>query len=390
MKNVESTIKNWLINLLNKIRNPLLGLDQGILLCIVFLLGFGLVQVYSASYIFATETYSDGLFFFRKQFLFSILFCIVLLAVANIPWQWIERHGSKMWYISSVLLFLTLIPGIGVKVGGASRWLNLGLGFRFEPSEILRVSMALLLASYIRFNWAQMKWPEILARTLVLILPMLALLKQPDFGNFFINSVQIFVVLFCFGLAWRYVFSLFAVSGLAFFALIWFVPYRKARFLTFLDPWSDPSGDGFQVIQSMMSFYNGGLTGVGLGKGQGKLFFLPEAHTDFTMAVLGEEAGFIGVLLLISLFFYLLMRGMQIAFQTQSSFARALSIALITSFSVQVFINMGVAMGLLPTKGITLAFLSYGGSSLLGSAFLFGLLLNIRRQKHLFTRGQDF
>ncbi|MCB0412631.1 MAG: FtsW/RodA/SpoVE family cell cycle protein, partial [Bdellovibrionales bacterium] len=158
------------------------------------------------------------------------------------------------------------------------------------------------------------------------------------------------------------------------------VPYRYQRIQAFLDPWSDPSHKGFQVIQSMLSFHSGGLTGVGLGQGQGKLFFLPEAHTDFTLAVLGEEMGFLGFLLVVSLFGFIVFRSLQIALQNEDFERRAIALGLCLVFSFQIFINMGVSMGLLPPKGLTLPFLSYGGSSLICSCLAMGWILNLDRQ----------
>jgi cell division protein FtsW len=165
----------------------------------------------------------------------------------------------------------------------------------------------------------------------------------------------------------------------AFYVLVMSVPYRRARVLAFLDPWADPDQKGFQVIQSMLSFSSGGIFGAGLGQGQGKLFFLPEAHTDFTMAVLGEEIGFIGFISVMALYGFIVVRGFQIALKTENTFRRALALGITITFAFSVFINAGVVMGLLPTKGLTLPFLSYGGSSLVALSLVLGLLLNIEK-----------
>ncbi|MGE3757541.1 MAG: FtsW/RodA/SpoVE family cell cycle protein, partial [Pseudobdellovibrionaceae bacterium] len=170
-----------------------------------------------------------------------------------------------------------------------------------------------------------------------------------------------------------------AIAIPAFYILVMSVPYRRARVLGFLDPWSDPESKGFQVIQSMLSFHSGGLTGVGLGQGQGKLFFLPEAHTDFTLAVLGEEMGFVGFILLMFLYGFIVFKGFQIAIRTGSPFRKAVALGLTMTFALTVFINVGVVLGILPTKGLTLPFLSYGGSSLLTKSLMFGFLLAIER-----------
>jgi cell division protein FtsW len=165
----------------------------------------------------------------------------------------------------------------------------------------------------------------------------------------------------------------------AFYLLVMRVPYRRDRVLGFLDPWADPEQKGFQVIQSMLSFHSGGITGAGLGQGQGKLFFLPEAHTDFTLAVFGEEMGYVGFLCLLTLYGYVVLRGFQISLKCESIFRKALALGISMTFGLSVFINAGVVMGLLPTKGLTLPFLSYGGSSIVTLCFMFGLLLNLER-----------
>lgn len=354
-----------------------------LLLSIIALLGVGLVQVYSTSFIFATEVFDNGLHFFVRQLAFAFLAILLLLGVSRVPLKLIEKFGWGLWLMASVGLVLTFIPGLGVKVGGASRWIQLPLGVRFEPSELLKFSFPLLFASLVARNsealqniFGRMKWWMYL---LLVAVPLLILLKQPDFGSFAIILCVGLGLLFAFGLKWRYIFTALAVLIPSFYVLVMRVPYRRARMMAFLDPWSDPAQKGFQVIQSMLSFHSGGLTGEGLGQGQGKLFFLPEAHTDFSLAVFGEEMGFIGFLILLSLYGFVVFRAFQIAIKVENIFYKAFSIGLGMTFGLSVFINAGVVMGLLPTKGLTLPFLSYGGSSLVTLSLMFGILLNIER-----------
>ncbi len=354
-------------------------LDRGILLAVFALLGIGLVQVYSSSFIFAIDSRGDGLFFFKRQLVFSCMAVGVLLMTAMVPFRWIEKLGWLLWPIAGIGVVATMIPGLGVKAGGAARWLNLPGGFVFEPSELLKIALSLLLATYFSRKTpalGQYEWP---ARALLFAFPLLAALRQPDFGSFFICSAVFFCVLFAFGLRWKYIIGAVSVALPAFYFLVMSVPYRRARIMAFLDPWADPEKKGFQVIQSMLSFQSGGLTGAGLGQGQGKLFFLPEAHTDFTLAVLGEEMGFIGFMVVFALYGFLVFRGLQLATRTEEKFPKVLALGLSLTFGLSVFINCGVVMGLLPTKGLTLPFLSYGGSSLMMTCFLFGLLLNVER-----------
>lgn len=356
-------------------------LDRGLLLAIFALIGIGLVQVYSSSFIFAIESRGDGLFFFKRQLIFGILAVGVLLFTALIPFKYIEKYGWLLWIAAAVGAAATMVPGLGIRAGGAARWLNLPGGFVFEPSELLKISLSLLLATFFSRRFEQLgqyEWP---ARFAIFCLPLLIVLRQPDFGTFAICCAVFASILFAFGLKWRYIIAAASVAIPSFYVLVMSVPYRRARILAFLDPWADAEHKGFQVIQSMLSFQSGGLWGAGLGQGQGKLFFLPEAHTDFTMAVLGEEMGFIGFLVVVGLYGYLVFRGLQLAARAEDRYGKVLALGLSLTFGFSVFINMGVVMGLLPTKGLTLPFLSYGGSSLLMTCFLFGLLLNVERSE---------
>ena len=354
-------------------------LSSPLLLAILTLIGIGLVQVYSASYILSSETYGDGLYLFQRQLIFAALAFAALLISAQLPLNWVERWGWLVWLVASMGVIATLIPGIGVRVGGAVRWIQIPFGLRFEPSEVLKLSFSLLFATLLvrsKTSLAKVKWPWLI---LLVAAPLLLLLKQPDFGSFAIIVLVAIGLLFAFGLKWRYIGLGLAVVFPAFYFLVMNVSYRRARVLAFLDPWADPEQKGFQVIQSMLSFSNGGLLGEGLGQGQGKLFFLPEAHTDFTLAVLGEEIGFVGFVGVMAIYGFIVVRGFQIALKTQSLFRRALALGLSLTFALSIFINAGVVMGLLPTKGLTLPFLSYGGSSLVALCAMLGLLLNIEK-----------
>jgi cell division protein FtsW len=354
-------------------------LSSPLLLAILTLMGIGLVQVYSSSYIFATEAFGNGLHFFIRQLIFTALAFVALLGAAQIPIRWVEKWGWILWVLASFGVVATFVPGLGVKAGGASRWLQLPMGVRFEPSEVLKFAFTILFASLLARQenlLGKLKWWGL---ALLICLPLLLVLRQPDFGSFAIIICVGVGLLFAFGLKWRYILASLMVIVPAFYLLVMRMPYRRARVLAFLDPWSDPEQKGFQAIQSMLSFHTGGITGAGLGQGQGKLFFLPEAHTDFTLAVLGEEMGFIGFLMVLALYGYVALRGFQIASRCESAYRKALALGISMTFALSVFINAGVVMGLLPTKGLTLPFLSYGGSSLLTLCFMFGLLLNVEK-----------
>lgn len=367
------------------------ALSSSLLLAILSLLGIGLVQVYSSSYMFATESYGDGLYFFKRQAIFAAIALMVLLGTLSIPMHVIQKWGWTLWAAGTLLVAATFVPGLGIRVGGALRWLQFPFGFRFEPGELLKIAFSFLFATLmIREESLLKKWPWYLL-FLFVVVPLIILLKQPDFGSFAIIMIVGLALLLGFGLRWKFVAIALAFVLPAFYFLVMTVPYRRARVLAFLDPWSDPAAKGFQVIQSMLSFHSGGLTGVGLGQGQGKLFFLPEAHTDFTMAVLGEEMGFVGFVAVLLLYGFVVTRGVQIALKAQDTFKRSLALGLSVTFGISVFINCGVVMGLLPTKGLTMPFLSYGGSSLVVLCFMFGILLNIENslQDDRFTQRFD-
>ena len=362
---------------------------SSLLLAILALMGAGLVQVYSSSYIFATESFGNGLYFFNRQLIFSVIALVGMIAAAQMPLKWIEKWGWVLWLGAAAGIMLTFVPGLGVKVGGAARWIQLPMGLRFEPSEVLKFSFSFLFATLLVRQQSvlrNIKWWALLA---LIVVPLVLLLKQPDFGSFAIIVCVSLALLFAFGLKRRYIAAAVAVVLPAFYFLVMRVPYRRNRVLAFLDPWSDPEQKGFQVIQSMLSFHSGGMTGSGLGQGQGKLFFLPEAHTDFTLAVLGEEMGFVGFAILLSLYLFVILRGFQISLKCEKPFLRALAIGITMTFALSIFINAGVVMGLLPTKGLTLPFFSYGGSSLVTLCVMLGVLLNIERAVDEGSAGTD-
>lgn len=354
-------------------------LSSNLFLALLALLGMGIVQVYTSSYIFAFETYGDGLFFFKKQLLFGFASLIVFFIAFSIPLAWIQKFSWLLWIVGFLGVGLTLIPGVGVKVGGAYRWLQLPLGFRFEPGELLKIAFIFYFSSLLYFRKTLFNKIPMIFLVAVLLIPLFLLLRQPDFGSFAIICLTAISLLFAFGLSWKYILGGFVAIIPLFYFLVMQVDYRRARVMTFLNPWADPEHKGFQVIQSMLSFHSGGLTGVGLGQGQGKLFFLPEAHTDFTLAVMGEELGFLGFFFILCIYGFILYRTLQIAILIRSDFFKSIVVGSALVFGINVFINCGVVLGLLPTKGLTLPFLSYGGSSLLVYMFLFGIVVNIEK-----------
>ena len=359
--------------------------SRNIFLCLFFLSGLGLIQVYSASFLFATETYGNGLFFFNKQLIFSAVGWTAFFIIAFIPWKYNRYLGMLLWFLSVLLLILTLFPQTSVVVGGARRWIQLPFSFRFQPSELIKVTMPFILAWLVVLKE---KWPlqEIFFWFISFFsigFPILILIQQPDFGTVILLSALIACLVFVLGLPWLYFLLGMSVMSSALFYFIINVGYRSDRLSAFLDPWSDPSGKGFQVIQSLLGVHSGGLFGVGLGKGQSKLFFLPEAHTDFTLAILAEETGFIGLLILFSVYAFLIYTGWKLSLKIHDFYEKVLSFSLVFVFAISVFIHCAVNLNLLPAKGLALPFLSYGGSSLLCTFLLFGWLISIEKNNRL-------
>jgi cell division protein FtsW len=357
-----------------------LGADRLLLLVVLLLYSVGLVQVYSSSFILAEDKLGDGLYFLRRQALFTVASVAVLFGTVFFTARRIWRWGYVLWPISIGLMVCTFVPGLGHSAGGAARWISLPGGFKFEPSELLKVAFAVWVATLFDNEHPVTKKLSWWMKPLSVVLPMLLLLPQPDFGSFAIISISLLTILFVAEMRWTYVVSLLLTGGTALFALVWMVPYRRARLMSFLDPWRDLSKGGFQVVQSLLGFHAGGLTGVGIGEGQAKLFFLPEAHTDFTLSVLAEETGWIGLTVLLLLYLTLIFKGFGLVVRQQTTFGRVLLTGLMSVFSLQVLVNFSVALGMLPTKGLTLPFLSYGGSSLVAVGLTFGLILGVGGQ----------
>lgn len=357
------------------------SLSRNILLCLFFLSGLGLIQVYSSSFLFAGELYGDGLYFFKKQFLFTVLGWAVFFTAAFIPWRYNRYLGMMVWFLSVLLLFFTLIPQISIEAGGARRWLALPFSLRFQPSELLKISLPFLLVwlLVLKEKWLLQEVFFWMMSFFAVSMPFLILYLQPDFGSLTLLISLILALVFILGAPWLYFFAGFGLfaAGFIFFAAS--EKYRLSRLEAFINPWEDPSGKGFQVIQSLLGIHSGSLWGAGLGKGQSKLFFLPEAHTDFTLAVFAEETGFIGLAVLFSVYAFLIHQGWKVSLKAYDFYEKIIAFCLVFVFALSVFTHCAVNLAMLPTKGLALPFLSYGGSSLVCVFLLFGWLLSIER-----------
>ncbi len=336
--------------------------------CYLILLFFGLIQVYSSSFIYALENYNDGLFFFKKQVVFVLLSLSAFYLSGKIHFKYFKYLGYLLFLVAAGGLALTFVAG--VTVGGATRWINLPMGFRIEPGEFLKVGYGFflfgLLALKEKYPDMSFWWPLAIITTGFTA----AFLKQPDFGSVILMITSLSVVLFLKikNLKPFILVALVLVGGLSFFLTQ--ESYRMDRVKTFLNPWEDPSGKGFQSIQSFVAFKKGGFFGEGIGQSQSKFFFLPEAHTDFTLAVFAEELGFLGVFALLAVFMTLVFELLRIAREQEDEKKMYLSYYLASLFFFYFFINVCVNIGLLPAKGLPLPFFSYGGSSLLALTIL--------------------
>ena len=355
----------------------------------IFFIGLGIIMIYSSSSIFAAQKFHDSTFFLKKQALFGVFAIICMFAAAQIPYAFLKKLSYPLWLMSIVLLILVLVPGIGTKVGGAVRWLKFG-PLSFQPSEFAKLAVVILLShSLAKKEREEIKRFSIgVLPHLIFVIPIsLLIIVQPDFGTAMMLIALLFTMLFAAGIPLKYLTALSALSSAAASILILCKGYRFERLLTFMDPWKNPTGSGFQIVQSFLGFGAGGLYGTGLGKGTQKLFFLPEPHTDFILSVIGEELGFLGVLLVISLFIIIFVSGIRISIYARDLFGTYLALGITFFIGLQAAINMCVVMGLLPTKGTPLPFLSYGGTSLLCNAVSIGILLNISTQCNFKTRN---
>jgi cell division protein FtsW len=353
--------------------------DLVIMLMAIALTCFGVVMVYSASSIMAAKRFHDGFFFLKRQGLFALFGFGLMLITMRINYQFWRKLAAPILLGCIVLLVLVLIPGIGGSAGGASRWIRLIPGFNFQPSEVAKIALIMYMAYSLDRKQDKIKQlgPGFVSYMLILLVMLGLLLKQPDMGSALTLAAVAIIMLFAAGTRLVYIISIVLMSMPFLYFLVMNVDYRKRRILAFLDPWHDPQNSGFQIIQSWLALGTGGVFGQGLGEGKQKLFYLPEAHTDFILAVIGEELGFLGVIVIIVMFFLLVQRAMCIAVAAPDTFGRFLALGIAVLFGIEASVNMGVVTGLLPTKGLALPFISYGGSSLLISLFAVGILLNI-------------
>lgn len=356
---------------------------HGILVPVVILLCIGIIMVYSSSAFMSTEKYGNSLHYLWKHLFTVLIGFIGMIFFIKLDYQDIKRFVIPLLVFSFILLILVFVPGIGMSAGAKStvkRWINMRL-LTFQPSELVKIAIVIFLSKYISKNANRMNTLRhgIIIPIAVMVVFQGIILLQPDFGAAMSIGIITLTLLIIGGIRWRYIVSVIAVSIPAVIALIIAAPYRLKRILAFIDPWKDSQGTGYQLIQSFYAFGMGWITGVGIGSSKQKLYFLPEAHTDFIFSLIGEETGLIGAVIVVGLFVYLLIRGFKIAMQTEDSFGYYLAIGLTVMIGSQALINFAVSTGLMPTKGLPLPFISYGGSALLVNMMAVGILINISK-----------
>jgi cell division protein FtsW len=367
----------------------------------LLLLAIGLVMVYSASIAMAEASAHTGYrpwYFLARHAAFVVIGLASALIAFQIPLKAWQRAAPYLFMLGAILLVAVLVPVLGKQVNGSKRWLSLYL-VNLQPSELMKLFAVLYAASYAVRKASFLHAEQPLRQTLLKgFLPLLAvmiaiaalLLHEPDFGACVVIVAIAFGILFLGGLDWRLLIGLGFLLPIALWMMIRFAPYRLQRFTVFLDPWSDPLGKGYQLTHSLIAFGRGEWFGVGLGASVEKLLYLPEAHTDFLLAVVAEELGFAGVLLIVALFAWLLVRAYAIGRQAarlERPFSALVAHGIGIWLGVQTFINIGVNMGVLPTKGLTLPLLSFGGSGIVANCLALAILMRVDFENRRLLRG---
>ena len=371
--------------------------DYNLFWAALILLGLGLVMVYSSSVDSAAASKLsnyENYYYLVRQSIYILLGFILGYICFLIPIYFWQRTAPYLFIVGLILLVIVLIPGIGREVNGSRRWISL-IFFNFQPSEIVKLFTIMYASDYVLRKSKQMRTiiKGFLPMLGVIVLTGFLLLLEPDFGALAVITLIAMGILFLGGLTYKIFFSLLIFAPISIYFLIISSPYRMERIVGFLDPWSDPFGKGYQLTHSLIAFGRGEIFGVGLGGSVEKLQYLPEAHTDFILAVLGEEFGFVGVTFVIVLFAYLVLRMIGIAkesIQNKKHFAALMAQGVGLWFGVQGIINMGVNLGLFPTKGLTLPLLSYGGSSILMNMIALAIVLKIDHENRKNMRGQFY
>lgn len=356
------------------------NIDLVLLISVIAISIFGIIMIYSSSNIWAEYKFNDAFKYLKMQGLFLIVGIVLMIIISKIPYKYYLDKANIILVICFALLILVLIPGIGKIRNGSRSWFGVG-GLGIQPSEFMKLALIIFISKYLhkneRNNISIKK--DILPILFITLLTFGLIMLQPDFGTGVIIVMSIIGILFISGLKMKFFIIAGLVGVVGAVVLILIAPYRFERILSFINPWVDPLGTGFQAIQSLFAIGPGGLLGLGLGNSIQKHFYLPEPQTDFIFAIISEEFGFLGVLIVSALFLTIIYRGMKISLNAKDLFSKYLSFGITFSLAFQALLNLMVVVSLIPITGVTLPFLSYGGSSLLITLCSMGILLNISR-----------
>ena len=364
-------------------------LQKNFLITTLTIIVIGIIMVFSSSYMYSIDVFGNSLFIFFKQLIFACLgISFGYLAYKTKTSFWL-KYAQYIHLFVVFFLLLTIIPGLGITTKGSSRWISF-MGLGFQPGEPVKYTILLIsLKFFDQFNTLSTK--QKVTYIIWIVIPLLLLILQPDFGTFTICSLVITFSCFISSFPRKYFYGALPIGLILGSAILVSQPYRVRRLLSFLDPWKNPRGSGFQIIQSLYGFANGSLFGKGLGNSNEKLFYLPEAHNDFIFSVIGEEVGFVGVLTIILLFLFFIYTGFKISLKIRDRLSAMLVACIIFTIGLQSLLNMGVVLGMLPTKGLNLPFISYGGTSLITNIFAIGLVLSaIRSEKRKIKMEESF
>jgi cell division protein FtsW len=358
------------------IRPSQIGMDRVLCGTVLLLAAFGSVMVFSAGAVFAAKKYGDPFYFLERELVYAVLGLVAFTAALRIDYGVYRRVAYPLLFASVAMLVAVL--KVGSRAGGAIRWFRLG-PLSFQPGEVAKFALCIYLATLLARKAEQVRDFSVgfLPPLVVTGVMMGLLLKQPDLGTAVIFGCVALGLLFVAGTRANYLILAILVAAPAGWAFIVSTPFRMRRMLAFLDPWAFRRDVGYQITESLISVGSGGVSGLGLGDGRQKLFFLPEAHTDFILSIVGEELGLVGILFVIAAFALLVWRGLRAAWRARDPFGTYLGFAISAMFGLQALVNIGVVLGSLPTKGLPLPFISYGGSSLVVSLFMAGVLGNI-------------
>jgi len=362
------------------------GLDSLFLACVTSLILIGLVMVTSSTIDFAATKFSNPLFFLKKHFIFILLGLTVLYVVARIKIKFYYDYGQYFLILAIMLSLLVHVPGLGKTVNGATRWIDLGF-FTLQISEVSRLFFFLWLSGYITRNNFDKNYLKIF---IFLSILMLVIVFQRDFGSMILLFLTFVVFSFLSNLKMINLLKILSLAILPIFLLVYLYPYRIQRILAFIDPWSDPQGSGYQIIASQIALSSGGFFGQGLGSSTQKLFYLPEQYNDFILAIIGEELGFIFLVILLTLYFLLFSRIFIFYKKTSkiSEFSANIILSIVLLMFIQTIIHILVNIGLFPTKGMGLPFISYGGTNLLLMFTYIGILIRIQLEnKQLYSQA---